>query len=72
MGRADCYGFPARNPAVEGRLSIAIRNLGEAWTPFAARDRFAERALRVLARRGTRICGGVSGVLLRADFRGEA
>src|SRR5580700_9193245 len=72
MGRADGSRFSPRNPAVEGRLPSAVWNFGKARAAPSLGDRFAERALRVSARSGAGIRRGVSRILFRADFRGQA
>src|ERR1700747_3343140 len=68
MGRIDCRGLPARNPAIERRLFVALRHSGEAWSTPPAGNGFVERPLCLFARGRARVRNRVPRILLRADF----
>src|SRR5277367_6833053 len=68
MGRTDCRGLPARNPAIERRVFVALRHSGEAWSPPPVGNGFAERALCFFARSRARVRDRFPRILLRADF----
>src|SRR5277367_1238647 len=68
MGRTNCGGLPARNPAIKRRLSVALRHSGETWSTPSAGNGFVERALCLFARGRARVRHCVPRILLRTDF----
>src|ERR1700730_6494585 len=52
VGGTHCRGFPARNSAIKGCLSVALRNSREAWPAPSLGNGFVECALCHAA------CGG--------------
>jgi hypothetical protein len=72
LGGADGLRLPGCHHARAGHLPAPDRHHGEARAASPARQRPAQRAVRLAQRRAAGVRGGVSRVLLRADLRGEA
>ena len=72
LGGTYRLGLHHRDQTFPGHMPFTVRHPGEAWSTSTAGHRFARRALRVTARRRAGICGGLSGILLRANLRGAA